>query len=139
KSWDTLMERFGGLDISTEFGEGQGGERYQGRGMYFELAEAIISDRPMGVGLNNWSYYVSNVYGPPLGYNYRGYEGTETMPDLTPLPGSNLMSGQAAPAHNLLALTTGELGWIGLILLVSTWIAWLRMCLPFILKRDEGI
>ncbi|MBI2425845.1 MAG: O-antigen ligase family protein [Candidatus Hydrogenedentes bacterium] len=139
KSWDTVMERFAGVSLEEEFAAGQGDQKYQGRGMYFELAEAIVADRPWGVGLNNWSYYVSDYYGPMLGYEYRGYEGTEIAPDRTPMPGSNLMQGQAAPAHNLYLLTAGELGWAGLAIFVVLWFMWLRMSIPFFLHRNESI
>src|SRR5438105_2005881 len=81
-----------------------------GRGYYIRVAAAIAEDRWFGVGLNNWSYWVSQKYGPMLGYRFVPYRGMDKDPSLVIPPGSNVDEAQAAPAHSLAALTVGELG-----------------------------
>ena len=93
----------------------------------------IVEDRFFGVGLGNWSYWVSNIYGPKDGSPFVPYVGTDTMPDKTNPRG--LETAQAPPAHNLGALTIGELGWPGLILFGIVWLRWFQMGIGFLWRR----
>lgn len=124
-SWKTVMERFEGASIEEE--------KEKGRGEYIRLAKLIVADRFFGVGLGNWSYWVSNLYGPKDGSPFKPYLGTDEMPDETNPEG--LETAQAPPAHNLGALTIGELGWPGLILFGIVWLRWFQMGLSFLWKR----
>jgi hypothetical protein len=124
-SWDTMMQRFAGATIEEE------AER--GRGEYFRLAKLIVADRFFGVGLGNWSYWVSNEYGPRDGSPYKPYVGTSEPPDMVNPKG--LETAQAPPAHNLGALTVGELGWPGLVLFAVVWLRWFQMGLGFVWRR----
>jgi len=45
-----------------------------GRGIYLRLARMIAADHFFGVGLNNWSFYVSRTYGPRLGFRFVDYD-----------------------------------------------------------------
>jgi hypothetical protein len=93
---------------------------------------AIARDHFFGVGLNNWSYRVSRTYGPRLGYRFDDYD------NLISVYGASNdkafgNSYLAAPAHNLAALTLGELGVPGLFIFGLLWLRWLTMGLPFLL------
>ncbi len=132
KSWKTLQSRFSGTDLGSEYG----GKHNMGRGYYIRVARAIVEDRTFGVGLNNWSYWVTQKYGPKLGYRFTPYKGTDHDPSDKPLPNSNVDEAQAAPAHSLAALTAGELGIPGLILLTLLWLRWFQMAGTFLPKRD---
>src|SRR5205085_9063531 len=131
KSWKTLQTRFESVSIADEYTK----KRTLGRGYYLRVAAAIAEDRWFGVGLNNWSYWVSQKYGPRLGYFFVPYRGTERDPSLVIPPGSNVDEAQAAPAHSLAALTTGELGIPGLILFSFLWLRWFQMGASFLWPR----
>ncbi len=131
KSWKTLQSRFKGTDLSQEYGN----NRSLGRGYYIRVAEAIIQDQFFGVGLNNWSYWVSEKYGPHLGYHFVHYKGTDIEPSTVIPPDSNVDEAQAAPAHSLAALTAGELGIPGLVLFTILWIRWFQMAASFLWQR----
>ena len=135
KSWDTLKERFGESSLADEYF----GEVTEGRGVYLRLAKNIVADHPLGIGLNNWSYAVSNTYGPAIGMHYVPYSGTEDSPDQEIPYASGLDAAQAAPAHNLMALTVGELGWPGAMLLMLIWIRSLMVGAAFLLRRSPDI
>lgn len=126
-SWKTMMERFEGASIEDE--------KEKGRGEYIRLAKLIVADRFFGVGLGNWSYWVSNKYGPIDGSPFKPYIGTDEMPDQVNPKG--LETAQAPPAHNLGALTAGEIGWPGLILFTIVWLRWFQMGLTFLWKRKS--
>jgi hypothetical protein len=132
KAWNSLEDRFKDFsknDLDTNSKE-------QGRAYYFKIASAIAHDRWLGVGLNNWSYLVSNEYGPALGWHFVPYIGTENYPsDKVPPGRENLDAAQAAPAHNLGALTVGELGIPGLFLFSLIWCRWFQMGISFLRKR----
>jgi hypothetical protein len=132
KSWKTLQSRFSGTDLKSEYGN----KRNMGRGYYIRMAKAIVADRTFGVGLNNWSYWVTQKYGPKLGYRFTPYKGTDHDPSDKPLPNSNVDEAQAAPAHSLGALTAGELGIPGLALLTILWLRWFEMAGSFLFRRD---
>ena len=81
-----------------------------------------------GVGLNNWSWWITKKYSAMAGYYT-----TDRARDLIPYPSTRFGPdrgefAQLAPAHNLYLLTVTELGWPGLILLMaflmkSAWIS----------------
>ncbi len=123
KSWKTLGERFHESTFKQEYEN----KKNLGRGYYLRIAAAIASDRILGVGLNNWSYWVSNEYGPRLGYRFVPYAGVDHVPSDQVPPTSNVDMAQAAPAHCLGALTLGELGIPGLFLLFLLWVRWFQM------------
>jgi hypothetical protein len=130
RSWDTLKDRF----VEATFEEEYLDTRIEGRGFYLRLAHAIMQDRFFGVGLNNWSYWVSKTYGPRVGTPYEDYD------DLTYEPSDQRVanSNYAAPAHNLLALTVGELGVPGLVLFALLWMRWFHMGFRFLWKRTPA-
>jgi len=133
KSWKTLEARFQESSLKDEYGN----KRVLGRGYYLRVATAIAADQWFGVGLNNWSYWVSNKYGPRLGYRFVPYSGVDTEPrDVIP-PGSNVDEAQAAPAHSLGALTLGELGVPGLVLFTLVWLRWFQMGASFLWPRTD--
>lgn len=134
KSWETLKQRFRESNLEQEYSSA----RNQGRGYYLRLAHAIATDRVFGVGLNNWSYWVSNQYGPKLGYRFNPYKGTDREPNYKiPEDVTNIDDAQAAPAHNLGALTLGELGLPGLLLFALVWTRWLQMGVSFVWPRSR--
>ncbi|PWU16850.1 MAG: hypothetical protein C5B50_12580 [Verrucomicrobia bacterium] len=132
KSWKTLSTRFGESTLKAEYTQ----KRSQGRGYYLRIAALIGEDTFTGVGLNNWSYWVSNKYGPKLGYRFTPYKGTDKMPSNKVAEGANLDDPQAAPAHNLGALTLGELGIPGLVLFSLLWLRWFQMGASFLWPRS---
>lgn len=131
KSWKTLRERFVESSLEEEYSN----KRNMGRGYYIRIATLIAHEQWLGVGLNNWSYWVSNKYGPRLGYRFVPYKGTDREPSEIIPPNSNVDMAQAAPAHNLGALTLGEMGWGGLIVLLLVWMRWFWMGITFLWKR----
>lgn len=132
KAWHTLQSRYSESSLKDEY-EGKG----QNRGYYLVIAEAIALDRLFGVGLNNWSYWVSNEYGPKLGWRFVPYIGTEKWPSDKVPPGRNIDAAQAAPAHNLGALTVGELGIPGLFIFTLLWFRWFQMGASFLWPRSD--
>ena len=123
-SWTTLKARYGEATLATEYLD----PNSEGRGYYLRMASAILQDRALGVGLNNWSYWVSKSYGNRLGYMYEDYD------DLYFTPSKEILSSihYAAPAHSLAALTAGELGIPGLVLFTVLWIRWMAAGVTFL-------
>ena len=125
--WTRMVQRFSEVTLEEEYLD----PTVDGRGVYLRLSWAIAQEHFLGVGLNNWSYQVSRNYGRRLGYRFVDYDylvsvyGTK---DEKLFADSNL----AAPAHNLAALTLGELGVPGLAIFALLWIRWLSMGLPFL-------
>ncbi len=128
RSWDSLKARYGEATLEEEYFD----EQMEGRGLYFRFARAIIEDRPFGVGLNNWSYWVSKKYGPELGWRYEDYADLDYLPSKELLPSFHY----AAPAHNLGALTLGELGAPGLLFFAVMWLCWFQAGLTFLRRRS---
>jgi len=59
KSWHTLKERFKSSTLEEEYGN----HHNLGRGYYLRVAQAMVAEHWLGVGLNNWSYWASkDVY-----------------------------------------------------------------------------
>ncbi len=131
KSWKTLSARFAESNLKEEYEN----KHNMGRGYYIRLAQTISQDRLFGVGLNNWSFGVSNQYGPRLGYRFVPYKGTDKEPSTVVPADSNVDEAQAAPAHSLGALTLGELGVPGFLLFALLWLRWFQMAFGFLLKR----
>ncbi len=76
KSWRTLSARFHESTLAKEYED----KNSQGRGFYIRMAEAILADKTFGVGPNNWSYWVTDWYGPRYGWRYSKYPGTDRPP-----------------------------------------------------------
>lgn len=127
KSWDSLASRYMSASLKEEYLD----EQNEGRGVYWRWAMAIVEDHPYGVGLNNWSYYVSKTYGPRLGYSYEDYDEIKVEPAMADLPSIRF----AAPAHSLAALTIGELGIPGITLLMLAWLRWFQIGATFLWNR----
>lgn len=126
-SWPLLTQRFGQATLQEEYFDAPG----ETRGYYFRQAAVILDERPFGVGLNNWSYWVSREYGKPLNMIYQNYDDI-----VYALPSDLLyMYRYAAPAHNLGVLTAAELGWVGLALMLALWLRWMSMGLSFLFSR----
>jgi hypothetical protein len=128
KTWGSLNERYAEATFKDEYLDDQ----QEGRGYYLRLAKVIVEDKPFGVGLNNWSFWVSKKYGALVGRPYDDYDDLHTdKPDNETV--DNLV--WAAPAHNLAALTAGELGLPGLMLFALLWGRWFQMGARFLFKR----
>jgi hypothetical protein len=127
KTWDQIAARYESASLEEEYLN----EDAEGRGVYFRWAAAITDDHFFGVGLNNWSYYVSKIYGPRLGFSYEDYDEIQTSPEKADLPSIRY----AAPAHSLAALTMGELGIPGLCLLLLVWFRWFYLGAGFLWGR----
>ena len=127
-SWGQIERRYEETSLEQEYFD----TTVDGRGVYLRLSAAIAKDHFFGVGLNNWSYRVSQTYGPQIGYRFDDYD------SLISVYGTSndkiyANSYLAAPAHNLAALTLGELGVPGLIIFAMLWLRWLSMGVPFLL------
>jgi O-antigen ligase len=131
--WGEMERRYEGATFEEEYFDTSA----DGRGVYLRLSEAIARDHFFGVGLNNWSYQVSRTYGPRLGYPFVDYDHLVAVYGTT----DDKKYGNfylAAPAHNLAALTLGELGVPGLAIFALLWLRWLSMATPFlILPRGD--
>ena len=128
-SWELLMARYGEATLEEEYLDDQS----EGRGVYLRWASAIVDDHFFGIGLNNWSYWVSKRYGPEAGFSYEDYDDIKSSPDKADLPSFRY----AAPAHNLAALTAGELGVPGLFLFGLVWLRWFWMGKGFLRCRSD--
>ncbi len=142
--WPQIAARYGSATLHEEYLD----ENVDGRGVYLRLAKNISKDHFFGVGLNNWSYHVSHTYGPQLGYRFENYDrlqnlyGTGAAHIYGALDPQSVFdqSYLAAPAHNLGALTLGELGVPGLILFLLLWARWFSLGLPFFFgRRDDPV
>jgi hypothetical protein len=131
KSWKTLSSRFAEASLRNEVQDSHS----QGRGYYLRMAAAILREHRFGVGPNNWSYWVTNKYGPRMGFKFAIYPGPDEPPKFAVPAGSNVDDPQAAPAHSLWALTAGEMGWGGVALLLLLWLRWFQMGASFLWKR----
>jgi O-antigen ligase len=131
--WSQLERRYAEATFEEEYMD----TTVDGRGVYLRLAEAIARDHFFGVGLNNWSYYVSRTYGERLGYRFVDYDYLNSVYGTSD---DKLYANSylAAPAHNLGALTLGELGIPGFLIFSALWIRWISMGVPFLFRpRDE--
>ncbi|MGH7995817.1 MAG: O-antigen ligase family protein, partial [Opitutaceae bacterium] len=119
--WGPIRQRYTRISLEKEYLD----PNIAGRGVYFRLARAIVEDHPFGVGLNNWSWYVSRTYGARLGFDYTSYESILATYGKNDQVFANAYL--APPAHDLGALTLGELGYPGLILFTMLWLRWAFM------------
>ena len=71
KAWKTVGARFANDSLKNEYSA----KHEMNRGYYIRIAAAIAEDSWFGVGPNNWSYWVSNKYGPRLGWHFVPYLG----------------------------------------------------------------
>lgn len=130
KFWGDLVERYTGSSLAEEYLDQK---VIDSRGYYLRLARLIASERLFGVGLNNWSHAVSKTYGKRLNTAYSDYD--DIPPDFN--VEEDLKMNFAAPAHNLAALTVGELGVPGLVLFLAMWLRWFQMGASFLWKRKR--
>lgn len=118
KSWDSFEGRMKGTTLQDSFLS-----RQSDRGVYIRQGIPAFVDNPItGIGLNNWSFWVTNRYAAEAGY-YK----FENMP-ITPYPGTDtppLAPTQVAPAHNFYIITLAELGGPGFIICMALFIRWL--------------
>ena len=131
KFWDDLKERYFGSSLAEEYLDEK---TIDSRGYYLRLAKLMIEERFFGVGLNNWSYAVSKTYGRQLNTPYSDYD--DIPSDFNDEEDLNM--NFAAPAHNLCALTVGELGVPGLVLFLLMWMRWLQMGAVFLWRRKRS-
>ena len=126
-SWKPLLARYNESTLSEEYLESG-----EGRGIYLRWAGMIVADHLWGVGLNNWSYWVSKVYGAREGINYEDYDDSKELVD----PTHRFPGYYAAPAHNLGALVLGELGVAGFLLFAFLWLRWFQVGAAFLFWRS---
>ncbi len=109
RSYDQFASRHEFMSELVERGDGSAG-----RMMYYDMAVAIAQRHPLGIGLNNWSWWVSA--------NADSFE-----LDHVPYPNTREPSyaNHAVFAHSLYALTLGELGWPGMLIFTVLWVQWL--------------
>ncbi|HEX5222062.1 MAG TPA: O-antigen ligase family protein [Verrucomicrobiae bacterium] len=127
---DDLKERYFGSSLAEEYLDEK---TIDSRGYYLRLARLMIEERFFGVGLNNWSYAVSKTYGKELNTSYSDYD--DIPADFN--EEEDLPMSFAAPAHNLCALTVGELGVPGLVLFLLMWLRWLQIGVTFLWRRQR--
>ncbi len=130
KSWNSLQSRYAEATLAEE--------ETDGRGLYVLQAREIVEDRFFGVGLNNWSYWVSKSYGAKLGLHYENYDDTDFTHFASNSQDYDSIS-YAPPAHGLGALTAGELGLPGLMIFTLLWLRWLQMGATFLWKRSPFV
>jgi hypothetical protein len=128
-SWKPLMARYSGATLTQEYFDAD--TRNEGRGVYLRWARMIVADHFFGIGLNNWSYWVSKSYGARQGFIYGDYDKIHSLADRLAAPDLNF----AAPAHSLGALTLGELGIPGLCVFALVWLRWFQTGARFLRRR----
>jgi hypothetical protein len=122
------------------FASEYGGKAWEGRGAYLLLAKGIVAREPFGCGLNNWSWCVSNRYGTIIEQYYVPYVGTDSRPPKRRIRRhAHIDAPQAAPAHSLYAITLGETGWPGVILLGLVWARWFSVAGSFVFQRSSAL
>ncbi len=129
KAWDMVGARFAQATFEEEYLDDQA----EGRGVYIRWAKAILKDHPSGVGLGNWSWWVSKVYGPDAGFRYISYDDPRYSPEEIDVASA----AYAAPAHNLFVLTVGEMGWAGLFIFALIWLRLFWMGFFFLWSRSS--
>lgn len=131
KSWDIVIARYAEATVGEEYED----KEKDNRGRYLRLAAAIIEDKFLGVGLNNWSYWVSKKYARKIGV--KEYEDYDDIPEslINSAVEFDWAAKYAAPAHNLGAITAGELGIPGLILFALLGLRWFTMAGSFLFPR----
>jgi hypothetical protein len=116
------------------------GKVWEGRGAYLIQARGIVEREPFGCGLNNWSWCVSNRYGPIVEQYYGPYVSTDVVSPRHRLRRHAHVDNQhAAPAHSLYAITLGETGWPGVVLFGIVWARWFMIASQFLFKRSSTL
>jgi hypothetical protein len=129
--WGNLKDRY---EVSTLSEEYLDKDAVESRGYFLRVARVIMDDKFLGIGLNNWSYWVSKKYGAELNTPYDDYDALTWDEHNV----SDVDYNYAAPAHNLAALTVGELGVPGLVLFGIVWLRWFQIGATFLwrTRRD---
>lgn len=121
---------FGALEERHNAYAREGNELMADRQGQFNLMWYIILDYPMGIGLNNWSYIVSEHYADEYG---PGPDGKQIQPYESPHERGQSGS-RAIMGHTTIGLTLAELGWPGFFLFIAMWIYWASITGRYILK-----
>jgi hypothetical protein len=129
----SLRERF----FSATLDEETDTKGFENRGQYFGLAKAILKERPNGVGLNNWSYWVSKRYGELTKVPYDDYDDIPKSMLDSPVT-YDWSAKYAPPAHNLGVITVGEMGWIGLAVFALLWMRWFWVGASFLWRKSDA-
>jgi len=109
-------------------------DQFENRGQYFHIARLILNEHFFGVGLNNWSYWVSKLYGRQIGISV--YKDYDDIPAYILQNNENWDDTYAPPAHNLGVITAGELGFLGLAVFALLWLRWFQMGFVFLWRRS---
>lgn len=135
-TYNDFKTRFENETLEKEYS----GRIWEGRGVYLALAHIIVDDQTFGCGLNNWSWCVSNRYGPEVQQFYIPYMGTDAKPPMRRvMRHAHIDAQQAPPAHSLYAITLGETGWPGVVLIALMWIRWLFLGAHFLFVRSSSL
>ena len=117
RGYDVVAERHRGMSASEKAGNASAGRRG-----YYVDAWMMATRNPLGVGLNNWSYWLSAERGDP-------YESTEVRGE----------GPREVMAHSAFALTLGELGWPGIVIFGVLWCQWLWIAGRSAFARDSDL
>lgn len=132
KASDMIKARWSGDSFRNEYSNKTS---MDSRGYYLRLMAAMEREHFWGVGLNNWSYWVSKKYSKYV----QPYEPDNDYDQLPPTDYDIRQvirdNHYAAPAHCLAALTVGELGVPGFIIFGLLWLRWFQMGLRFLWPR----
>ena len=104
KSSDTLLSRF--------VGSQNAGKDIEYRGKYNSKAKLMAAEKPLGVGLGNFSAWSWNKYA------------AQVDADLPP----------GTPPHNIWYINLGELGYPGLVAFILIWLRFYTIIIPAIIK-----
>ena len=129
KFWDALMERYKEATWKEEISINE----FENRAQYFHIAGLILHDHPMGLGLNNWSYWVSKLYARKAGID--AYQDYDDIPEYILANNATWDDTYAPPAHNLGVITAGELGLTGLAVFALVWMRWFQIGFSFLWQR----
>jgi len=131
-AWDRITVRYTHAS-GTVMDELMGEAGFESRAEYKNLAKQIVESRPLGVGLNNWSYYISKTYLSRSGIRYNDYDEITSPLDRDADP--EVQPTFAPPAHSIFYLTIGELGIVGFGLLMLAFFRWFQMGASFLFGR----
>ncbi len=135
-SYGDFKKRFDAEGYDKEYG----GKVWEGRGAYLIQAKGIVEREPFGCGLNNWSWCVSNRFGPIVEQYYVPYVSTDLPTPRRRLRyNAHIDAPHAAPAHSLYAITLGETGWIGVVLFAIVWLRWFTVTGAFLRARSAAL
>jgi len=109
-------------------------DQFENRAQYFHIASLILQDHFFGVGLNNWSYWVSKLYAHKAGVDV--YQDYDDIPAYILESNANWDDTYAPPGHNLAVITAGELGLPGLAVFALLWMRWFQIGFTFLWPRS---